>query len=99
MRGLDPRIHLQRDLLISDGLPGHRRAEATPSFGRLCPAMKDCERYGPPTFEDIFRLSAPTGCASRTSSPAACAVDKNTIFLPPRLASYKASSAHFATIS
>src|SRR5258708_37225346 len=22
-----------------DGWPGHRRAEATPSFGRLCPAM------------------------------------------------------------
>ena len=24
---------------LDDGLPGHRRAEATPSFGRLCPAM------------------------------------------------------------
>src|SRR5580704_12900258 len=26
-----------------DGLPGHRRAEATPSFGRLRPAMTNVE--------------------------------------------------------
>jgi hypothetical protein len=40
MPGLVPGIH---DLLpLSQerrGWPGHRRAEATPSFGRLCPAM------------------------------------------------------------
>src|ERR1700674_845544 len=40
MRGLDPRIHhSSKDFIETDGLPGHRRAEATPSFGRLCPAM------------------------------------------------------------
>src|SRR3954451_9903484 len=27
-------------LMLSAGWPGHRRAEATPSCGRLCPAMK-----------------------------------------------------------
>src|SRR3954471_17946660 len=26
-------------LMLSAGWPDHRRAEATPSFGRLCPAM------------------------------------------------------------
>ncbi|MGB6240825.1 MAG: hypothetical protein WBG16_26160, partial [Bradyrhizobium sp.] len=36
MPGLEPGIHLLRD---SDGLPGHRQAEATPFFERLCPAM------------------------------------------------------------
>src|SRR5215471_6421342 len=41
MPGLVPGIH---DLLShltqkGRGWPGHRRAEATPSFGRLCPAM------------------------------------------------------------
>src|SRR4051812_39588726 len=41
MPGLGPGIH---DLLIlvrgqRRGWPGHRRAEATPSFRRLCPAM------------------------------------------------------------
>src|SRR5712664_2701569 len=32
----------------SRGLPGHRRAEATPSFGRLCPAMTPVESNLPP---------------------------------------------------
>src|SRR3984893_16376306 len=37
-------INLQRDM-FADGLPGSRRAEATPSFGRLCPAMTSwCQR-------------------------------------------------------
>src|SRR5260221_3843977 len=40
MPGLDPGIHV---FLLGGyrrrGWPGHRRAEATPSFGRLCPAM------------------------------------------------------------
>src|SRR5437763_1536305 len=32
------------------GWPGHRRAEATPSFGRLCPAMtKDHTEIGAPS--------------------------------------------------
>jgi hypothetical protein len=34
MRGLDPRIHPFSE---EDGLPGHRRAEATPSFGTAMP--------------------------------------------------------------
>jgi len=34
MRGLDPRIHLIKSI-EEDGLPGHRRAEATPFFERL----------------------------------------------------------------
>jgi hypothetical protein len=33
--GLDPGVHLQKKMM--DGRD--RRAEATPSFGRLCPAM------------------------------------------------------------
>jgi hypothetical protein len=37
MRGLDPRIHRKKS--FCDGLPGHRRAEATPFFERLSPAM------------------------------------------------------------
>src|SRR5665213_1614430 len=32
-------IKLHKSLWEGDGLPGHRRAEATPSFRRLCPAM------------------------------------------------------------
>jgi len=35
MPGLDPGIHRSSN---DDGLPGHRRAEATPFFERLCPA-------------------------------------------------------------
>jgi hypothetical protein len=34
MRGLDPRIHLFDEMDCR-----HRRAEATPFFERLCPAM------------------------------------------------------------
>src|SRR2546428_12005341 len=41
-RGLVPGIHV---FLVrrkaSRGWPGHRRAAATPSFGRLCPAMTE----------------------------------------------------------
>jgi hypothetical protein len=40
MRGLDPRIHLDCEKLFAKGwIAGHRRAEATPFFERLCPAM------------------------------------------------------------
>jgi hypothetical protein len=40
MRALDPRIHLSsQESIEEDGLPGHRRAKATPFFERLCPAM------------------------------------------------------------
>jgi hypothetical protein len=39
MRGLDPRIHLRIELRFRAMDCRHRRAEATPSFGRLCPAM------------------------------------------------------------
>jgi hypothetical protein len=41
MPGLDPGIHLSK----KDGLPGHRRAEATPFFERLCPAMTTCKCF------------------------------------------------------
>ena len=34
-------INLRKTMFEEDGLPGHRRAEATPSFGRLCPAMTE----------------------------------------------------------
>jgi hypothetical protein len=39
MRGLDPRIHPGIELRFRARDCRHRRAEATPSFGRLCPAM------------------------------------------------------------
>ena len=40
MPGLDPGIHVFGNSgKVSRGWPGHRRAEATPSFRRLCPAM------------------------------------------------------------
>ena len=39
MRGLDPRIHPRIELRFRAMDCRHRRAEATPSFGRLCPAM------------------------------------------------------------
>src|SRR5260370_35267236 len=40
MPGLVPGIHvLQRQQQERRGWPGHRRAEATPFFERLCPAM------------------------------------------------------------
>ena len=40
MPGLVPGIHVStRRQQGRRGWPGHRRAEATPSFGRLCPAM------------------------------------------------------------
>jgi len=38
MAGLVPVIHVF-DAEERRGCPGHRRAEATPSFGRLCPGM------------------------------------------------------------
>src|ERR1700692_794370 len=39
------------------GWPGHRRAEATPSFRRLCPAMTSCD--APPQFcADVNAYSA-----------------------------------------
>jgi len=42
--GLDPVIHHFSKLLSKkDGWPGHRRAEATPFFERLCPAMTTCK--------------------------------------------------------
>ena len=39
MRGLDPRIHPGIELRFRAMDCRHRRAEATPSFGGLCPAM------------------------------------------------------------
>src|SRR5260221_12706647 len=40
MAGLVPAIHVFLAAPLSrPGCPGHRRAEATPSFGRLCPGM------------------------------------------------------------
>jgi hypothetical protein len=41
MPGLVPGIHvfLSRHCEEKTWMAGHRRAEATPSFGRLCPAM------------------------------------------------------------
>jgi hypothetical protein len=46
----------------ADGLPGHRRAEAMPSFGRLCPAMTGGNTgFGlPPRAKTPFQ---PTGIA------------------------------------
>src|SRR4029077_7343001 len=40
-------IALRESSHEEDGLPGHRRAEATPSFGRLCPAMARENVAGP----------------------------------------------------
>jgi len=39
MAGLVPAIYVFLVAAIRRGWPGHRRAEATPSFGRLCPGM------------------------------------------------------------
>jgi hypothetical protein len=40
MPGLVPGIHVFLLLsAVKTWMAGHRRAEATPSFGRLCPAM------------------------------------------------------------
>src|SRR6266487_6884326 len=40
MPGLDPGIHVLVSMHVrKTWMAGHRRAEATPSFGRLCPAM------------------------------------------------------------
>src|ERR1700690_2068478 len=40
MPGLAPGIHPSAQRVFRRGwMAGHRRAEATPSFGRLCPAM------------------------------------------------------------
>src|SRR3984893_15453091 len=45
MPGLDPGIHpSSQDHFRGRWIAGHRRAEATPSFGRLCPAMTDGRR-------------------------------------------------------
>ncbi|MDA9465673.1 hypothetical protein XH87_14060 [Bradyrhizobium sp. CCBAU 53415] len=38
MAGLDPAIHVE-PRAREPWMPGHRRAEATPSFGRLRPGM------------------------------------------------------------
>jgi hypothetical protein len=45
MPGLVPGIHVFADLGRKTWMAGHRRAEATPSFGRLCPAMTN-HRFG-----------------------------------------------------
>ncbi len=51
-------INLHKGSYEGDGLPGRRRTKATPSFGRLCPAM-------------TMSLSAAMRSASRmTASPA-----------------------------
>jgi hypothetical protein len=39
MPGLVPGIHVLLCSRAKTWMAGHRRAEATPSFGRLCPAM------------------------------------------------------------
>src|SRR5258707_12208194 len=39
MPGLDPGIHLKGLAASKTWMAGHRRAKATPSFRRLCPAM------------------------------------------------------------
>src|ERR1700722_985215 len=39
MPGLVPGIHVLLSCEAKTWMAGHRRAEATPSFGRLCPAM------------------------------------------------------------
>jgi uncharacterized protein len=39
MPGLVPGIHVLLSRGTKTWMAGHRRAEATPSFGRLCPAM------------------------------------------------------------
>jgi hypothetical protein len=40
MPGLVPGIHVLTSVVAGKTwMAGHRRAEATPSFGRLCPAM------------------------------------------------------------
>jgi hypothetical protein len=41
MPGLVPGIHVLAATKEGRGWPGDRRAEATPSFGRLCPAMTE----------------------------------------------------------
>jgi hypothetical protein len=44
MPGLVPGIHVFiAEQQEERGWPGHRQAEATPSFGRLCPAMTETE--------------------------------------------------------
>src|SRR2546423_1698001 len=47
--GLDRDVHhlFAKSRCEVDGLPGHRRAEATPSFRRLCPAMTNGEPISP----------------------------------------------------
>jgi hypothetical protein len=39
MPGLEPGIHVSRAANRKTWMAGHRRAEATPFFERLCPAM------------------------------------------------------------
>jgi len=41
MPGLVPGIHVFASAESKTWMAGHRRAEATPSFGRLCPAMTE----------------------------------------------------------
>ena len=50
------------------GCPGHRRAGATPSFGRLCPGMTDRERIGRMADLPAARLT-PAGFASVMRDP------------------------------
>jgi hypothetical protein len=40
--------------------PGHRRAEATPSFGRLCRATTSSKRRHPQKFEQLDPVMPPT---------------------------------------
>ncbi|HYS87435.1 MAG TPA: hypothetical protein VEN78_20895, partial [Bradyrhizobium sp.] len=54
-----PGIHVfDRTAAKKTWMAGHRRAEATPSFGRLCPAMTENERLrlaGKDPPDDLFQ--------------------------------------------
>src|SRR3984893_15600824 len=68
MPGLVPGIHVFLTI-AKTWMAGHRRAEATPFFERLCPAMQTILDWRPPystALPNLFDFGRP--CASRPAS-------------------------------
>src|ERR1700689_1108038 len=68
MPGLDPGIHLSSQNISSRWIAGHRRAEATPFFERLSPAMTGCDRQNqrsPTRMVSPGLMEVPSGTMAR----------------------------------
>src|SRR5216683_4756061 len=77
MAGLDPAIHAFPILTVEErGCPAHRRAEATPSFGRLWPGMTIWSTHIPQHRFDRLALVGGQRCLRRDGIADVIALDR-----------------------